>query len=267
MSIVPFATSHIESFLAAARSEGWITGRREMEFLLKSYPKGCFVSETDGRPAGFITATRYSNSAWIGNLLVLHGERGKGIGRELMKRVLNSLDLFGCRTLWLTASPEGAPLYRTLGFIEIDRVQRWRGRAGRVLSVAGAASADDMARIDSLGWGDNRRLIFDSLPEESTVFSGTYSFLVSSPFEDGRHIGPWGAGSVRGAADLLDAAIGGGGEIDTFLDLPESNSSAREILLSKGFSVTGGTLLMYRGMVPEYRPQYLYALASMGSYG
>lgn len=268
MKMVPFRTPYIEGFLTAARNERWITGRGEMEFLLKTYPEGCFVSEIEGRAAGFITATRYSRSAWIGNLLVLPEQRQKGVGRALMRRVLSSLDLIGCHTVWLTASSDGAHLYRTLGFSQIDRVQRWRGRVGGLLQKVRTTCPEEVAHIDSMGWGDSRRAIFYSLPEKSAVFSKKDSFLVRSSFEDCCHIGPWGAFSRKSAADLLDDAIGDGeGEVEAFLDVPESNFFAGEILLSKGFSVSGSTLLMYRGIVPEYCPEYVYSLASMGSYG
>jgi N-acetylglutamate synthase-like GNAT family acetyltransferase len=268
MKMVPFRAPHIEGFLTAARNERWITGRSELEFLLKTYPEGCFVSEIEGRAAGFITAIRYSRSAWIGNLLVLPEQRLKGAGKALMKRVLSSLDLIGCHTVWLTASSDGAHLYRTLGFSEIDKVQRWKGRSNRFLQRDRMTCPEEVAHIDSMGWGDSRRAIFYSMPEKSTVFSKKDSFLLCSSFEDACHIGPWGAVSRKSAADLLDDAIGDGkGEVEVFLDVPENNSFAGEILLSKGFSVSGSTLLMYRGIVPEYRPEYVYSLASMGSYG
>lgn len=268
MKIVPFGAAHIATFLKAARSEGWIAGRSELEFLRQSYPEGCLVAEIDGLAAGFITAIRYSRSAWIGNLLVLPEQRQTGIGRALMRRVLSSLDLLGCHTVWLTASADGAHLYRMLGFREIDRVQRWRGRGGWTVDGCAAACPDDMAPIDALGWGDSRREIFAALPEKSTVLRGTDSFLVFSPFADGCHLGPWGAGSGKAAAGLLDAAAGdGSGKIGAYLDVPASNSFAGKILLAKGFAVSGSTLLMYRGMTPEYRPEHVYALASMGSYG
>lgn len=268
MEIVPFNSAHFDSFLRSAKGEGWITGEWELAFLIKNYPDGCLVVFDAGQPTAFITAIRYADSAWIGNLLVLPEYRCRGIGRSLLEKVLASLDCSGCETVWLTASAAGAHLYRTLGFVQIDGVQRWKGSGSAAIGGAKPASTAAAATIDHLGWGDNRRAIFEAQPENCRCFSAQDGFLVQSSSADGRQLGPWGALTDETAAHLLEAAIGGdvtGGEI--FLDVPEKNQAAAKLLSARGFSVSGSTLLMYRGRVPEYRPKYIYSLASMGSYG
>lgn len=268
MEIMPFNNFHFAGFLNRAMQEGWITDQRELEFLLKSYPQGCLVFSFAGQPAGFITAIRYVKSAWIGNLLVLPAFRKRGIGRALIDKVLHGLDFSGCKTVWLTASADGAHLYRTLGFTEIDRVDRWRGATSLRLSVDSTLQTDSVAAVDAIGWGDHRPAIYESLQKSRAVFAGKDSFIAWSSSDDLRHIGPWGACSREAAADLLDAAIGHeGDEINTVLDVPAHNISAGEILRSKGFSVSGTTRLMYRGRTPDYRAEQVYALASLGSFG
>ena len=268
METLPFNRFHCESFLRGAEAEGWITDRREIDFLLAAYPEGCLVSLDNDRPAGFITAIRYAKSAWIGNLLVLPEYRCRGIGRGLMQKVLQSLDRSGCETVWLTASADGAHLYGTLGFMQIDTVQRWKGSCEAPFRGGRLAYTAVVAAIDCLGWGDCRRAIFESLPVNGSCYSAHDGFLVHSPCGDGQQIGPWGAVSRDAAAVLLDAALGSegsGGKI--FLDVPEKNCAAEELLSSRGFSVSGSTQLMYRGRTPEYRADHVYSLASMGSYG
>lgn len=268
METVQFNRSHGESFLCAAQTEGWITGRQEIEFLLSAYPEGCLVALSGGRPAGFITAIRYAKSAWIGNLLVLPEHRCRGIGRALMRQVLHGLDLSGCETVWLTASAEGAHLYLTLGFTQIDRVQRWRGFGTALGHGMNCFYSAAVAAVDGMGWGDNRRLIFEAFPENCSSVTAHDGFIVCTPGNEGLHIGPWGAVSRKAAADLLgDALVGDGTDGEIFLDAPESNHAAGELLSARGFSVAGSTLLMYRGREPRYNAEYVYSLASMGSYG
>lgn len=268
MEIVPFSTAHVDSFLSSAKEEGWITGERELAFLIRSYPDGCLVVFDAGQPTAFITAIRYADSAWIGNLLVLPEYRKRGIGRSLLEKVLASLDCSGCETVWLTASAAGAHLYRTLGFVPLDRVQRWKGFGSAATCGAKPASTAAAAIIDHLGWGDNRRAIFEALPVDCRCFSAQDGFLVLSASADGQQVGPWGALTKKAAAHLLEAAIGGEGPTgEIFLDVPVKNRVSAKLLSSRGFSVSGSTLLMYRGRVPEYRPKYIYSLASMGSYG
>lgn len=267
MEIASFDSSHSWSFLNSAKAEGWITDLREIEFLLAACPEGCLVSLDNGRPAGFITAIRYAKSAWIGNLLVLPEYRRLGVGRTLMQQVLDHLDRSGCETIWLTASADGAHLYRTLGFGQIDRVQRWRGFGAVPVHGTRCAYSTAVAIVDGMGWGDDRRLIFQTLPKNCCSVAAHDGFMVRTPGDDGMHIGPWGAISRQAAAAHLEAAMtdGIGGEV--FLDSPEKNRAAEGLLFSSGFRVTGSTLLMYRGREPEYRPDYIYSLASMGSYG
>ncbi len=268
METVLFSPSHAEPFLRAAQAEGWITGPGEINFFLQSHPEGCLASLSDGQLSGFITAIRYSRSAWIGNLLVLPEFRCQGIGRGLMQRALHALDHSGCETVWLTASADGAHLYRTLGFRQIDTVQRWRGSGATAIRGGDLGYTAAVATIDCMGWGDCRHRIFEALPEKSSSITADGGFLVYSPCADVQLIGPWGVLSGDSAAVLLDAALGGKGpEREILLDVPENNHAAGEILQSRGFRSSGNTLLMCRGKEPEYRPEYIYSLASMGSYG
>ena len=268
MELVPFRHAYIDAFLRSAVAEGWITDEWELDFLLKSYPEGCFVVLDAGQPTGFITAIKYAQSAWIGNLLVLPAFRRRGLGMALMEQVLRRLETSGTETVWLTASADGAGLYRTLGFSRIDRVLRWRGvGVGTVNSIRPVSSAAAVC-IDSLGWGDFRRLIFAAMPHAGSFFMTEDAFLIQTATDRGQHIGPWGAASPKAAAALLDAAMyGEGPSVELFLDSPETSHAAGEILSARGFTVCGSTLLMFKGSVPHYRPEYIYSLASMGSYG
>lgn len=268
MEIVPFNNSHIASFLNSARLERWITDLQELEFLLNTYANGCLAVLCKGQLAGFITAIRYVRSAWIGNLLVLPEYRNKGLGRALIEKVLQSLDNSGCETVWLTASADGIHLYETLGFMQIDTVQRWRGVISLRLPQERALHEDSLAAVDALGWGDRRQALYVSVQENRAVFEGKNSFLAWSASADCKHIGPWGAYSAEAAAQVLEAACAAdGAAINAVLDVPANNSHAGELLQRKGFAASGATQLMYRGKTPDYRAEHVYALASLGSFG
>ncbi|NVN99478.1 MAG: GNAT family N-acetyltransferase [Geobacteraceae bacterium] len=268
MEIVPFDRGHIADFLRHAAHEGWITTRSEIEFLLKSYPGGCLVCLKKGLAAGFITSIRYKRSAWIGNLLVRPAFRGQGIGRFLMESVLKCLDSAGCETVWLTASADGERLYLMLGFRQIDVVQRWKGAGGQFLSPGRIEYCENIRTIDSAGWGDERPHILDALAGGYSFFKAGNGFIVSSLTAGMQHIGPWGAACESAAAEMFDKIRSDSYKpSEAVLDVPAKNLSAGEMLLSRGFTISGSTLLMYRGKTPDYNPQYIYSFASMGSYG
>jgi ABC-type proline/glycine betaine transport system ATPase subunit len=80
-------------------------------------------------------------------------------------------------------------------------------------------------------------------------------------------IGPWGSSNPESAAKLLARMIPEGHGSPILLDVPAKNRDASKLLLKTGFTVQSSTTLMYRGEKPDYAPEYIYALASMGSMG
>jgi ribosomal protein S18 acetylase RimI-like enzyme len=268
MQLQPFSPESADLFLQYAALEGWITDRQELEFLCGAFPQGCLVGSVAGEPAAFVTALRYAASAWIGNLLVAPGYRRRGLGRTLMQTVLRELDRCGCDTVWLTASSDGDALYRSLGFVPIDEIHRWRAAGRLATPLPCAVDLEYAAVLDRMGWGDSRTLLFAGRQDCSGWLLRQDGFLRCLPVGNGQQLGPWGAASGRTAARLLESALertGSSGSI--FLDVPRRNQSAARLLREHGFTASGGTLLMYRGRQPDYRPELVFSLASMGSYG
>jgi hypothetical protein len=67
---------------------------------------------------------------------------------------------------------------------------------------------------------------------------------------------------------LLDAALHRiplGSKI--YLDSPASNRAALRMFNRRRLRIAGTTELMYAGLCPDYRPELLYGLATMGSCG
>lgn len=268
VTLKQFGREDEELFLQLAAAENWITDRNEFTFLRQHCPQGCLAATVGGETAAYITAIRYTNSAWIGNLIVAPHHRRKGLGRKLMQAVLRRLDADGCTTVWLTASSDGAALYRRLGFTSIDNIRRWRMCGRLQATLPAAVDLQYAAVLDSMGWGDQRTVLFSSSYSGSGWQLRDGGFLRCLQQEAGLQLGPWGATSDRVAGKLLAKTlqmVSGGGAI--FLDVPEKNLSAARLLQANGFTASGSTLLMYRGKPPEYRPEVVFALASMGSYG
>ena len=268
MDIDRFRHEDIDKFLALAASEGWVCDRWEFEFLLAQFPMGCLTASREGVLAGYVTSIRYDKSGWIGNLIVSKKCRGQGVGSALMERALDSLDKAGAETIWLTASKQGKPIYERLGFMVVDVINRWVGQGiWSVSSEPAASSRDALLAIDSAGWGDSRDSIIDAAVRRGRIFHAGGSFLVSQPCSDGIQLGPWG-GLYRRASTLLDDALLEAGKgVKVLMDVPIRNTEQTALLLGKGFSIRGSTLLMCRGTLPAYAPESIYALASMGSMG
>jgi len=96
---------------------GWRTPRTSDEHLNILHGSDLVVlaidPETD-RVVGFVTAlTDEVQAAFIPLLEVLPEFRGRGVGTELMHRLLAALDAIPC--VDLTCDPEAQPFYRRLG--------------------------------------------------------------------------------------------------------------------------------------------------------
>lgn len=264
----PFVRSDIDSFVALAKEEGWVTGEWELEFLLQSFPQGCRVRREDGRGVGYITSVRHGNSGWIGNLLVKSEARRRGIGFELMKDALAALQDCAVATVWLTASAKGAGLYRKLGFVSIDSINRWvgEGKGGAVPCDAMPCEPEAIRQVDRAGWGDRRDALLQTTCGRGRIFRGSCSFLCCQPWEDGTQLGPWGSLLESQAEPLLDLALSSvNGRV--FLDVPAGNLAAASLLARRGFSLRGSSTLMYLGARPHFEPKKVFGLASMGSMG
>jgi len=78
-----------------------------------SMPFGLYKN---GRQIGFArVVTDHATFAYLADVFVLPGERGRGLGRWLVQVVLDHPDLQGLRR-WLLGSRDAQGLYRKLGF-------------------------------------------------------------------------------------------------------------------------------------------------------
>lgn len=266
MRITSFTPNDFHPFLALARDEGWISTRRELAYLLEHSPEGCLVYHDEDNPVGFVTALCHNRSGWIGNLLVSHNVRGRGIGTALFRRALEVLQRSGATTIWLTASRAGRPIYEQCGFRSCDRIQRWE-RPGKEQGQApiGAEIMPGWFEIDLLGWGDARNELLAHAAHDGAVIGEEDGFLMLQRLGNGYQIGPFGALNSFVAEGLLDKALQATGRV--VIDTPAANQAATQLLASRGFAGMSEVELMYAGQSPAYRPEYIFGLASMGSMG
>jgi GNAT superfamily N-acetyltransferase len=93
-----------------------------------SLPFGLYAP--DGRQVGFARAiTDRATFCWIGDVFVLPGERGHGLGLWLMETVVAHPALQGLRR-WLLATRDAHELYRKIGFGELEEPGRFMVRSG-----------------------------------------------------------------------------------------------------------------------------------------
>ncbi len=264
---VLFRNDEISEFLSLAAEEGWISNAWELEFLRAVFPSGCLARRNKGISVAFLTSIKYEKSGWIGNLLVRKEWRGQGLGSALFQRALEVLEQLGTRTIWLTASEYGRPIYERHGFLAIDTVHRWQAN-GHILAGTPDSDYREILALDETGWGDRREELLRATINHGSSNLLPGGFLIRQRWGSTIQIGPWSSSNPRIAAQLLESGI----TVTTdgpriLLDVPAGNSEAAKLLYGTGFSRQSSTTLMYRGEKPAYAPERIYALASMGSMG
>jgi GNAT superfamily N-acetyltransferase len=274
MRIEPLHQDDITFFLKLAAEENWVAEAWELEFLLSSFGQGCYAARTDaGETTGVVTSLRHDRSAWIGNLIVSPAQRGKGIGEALFKTALEGLQNSGVDTVWLTASNAGMPLYQKFGFTRIDTIIRWSGSGRKRRDSQETEKLTDtldgeLADLDGKAWGDLRENLLSVTAERGTVIRQKSGFAVVQPGRDAWQLGPFSAPGYSSADALLKSAllaIPNGAPV--CLDMPAANRTACLLYARNRMRICGSNELMYAGGVPQYRPELIYGLATMGSCG
>lgn len=274
MTVVPFERHHIRVFLGLATTEGWVSDAWEFDYLLTSFPQGCWCACSDeGDPAAFVTSVLHASSGWIGNLIVDEQYRGKGLGRSLFSTAFESLRKAGAETVYLTASESGRPLYEQCGFRSIDTIIRWKGFGRRGFeghnSPPGSGKCPQViCDLDERAWGDRREKLMDAVSSRGEVVCSGEGFLVTQPVGAARQLGPFMAGSDAAAEFLFEETLRSVPSRDEIvIDAPAGNRSALRLYNRRNMRIIGRNELMYAGRRPCYRPEYIYGLATMGSCG
>lgn len=265
-----------EYFLRWATDEGWRVPSREIDLHRSTFQGNSFVLKDIETPVGFISATLHEKSGWIGNLIVSPDYRRKELGTLLFDHAVDVLKLKGAKTIWLTASSMGRPLYEKKGFEALDGIVRWVCTvpdfedSQATGSEKGASSeVDALLDGDAATWGESRRGLLQALAQGGTVFSYGETRALLQEGEDFMVMGPWVSKDLcprenRLLLTSVLAAAGKGKEI--VADLLES-SPVSQLLAAAGFSSQGRSDLMVLGSAEEVDLGSLVSLASLGSMG
>ena len=265
-----------EADVAAAQrlreQAGWNQSDDDWRRLLAWTPTGVWAAESDARVVGTTAVITYGRRiAWVGMVLVDVAHRRQGIGRALLMHALTYLDRLGVQTVALDSSPEGQPLYASLGFADAFELERWRGPhptvdlsarpAGEVRSLHDA----DLAAVtdyDARRFGTPRRHILGAfqaghpggcfLAERADIDCGIAGYALSRPGARAWHLGPLAADDPATGDRLARAAIasGAGDLSELVMDVVRPNGHAVGLARSLGLAPVRRFIRMTRGAPP-----------------
>jgi GNAT superfamily N-acetyltransferase len=246
-----FTAAHLDGALRLSREAGW-PHRREDWHLLHRLSRGV-VALAAGEVVGTAQATPFGDVAMANMIIVAARLRGRGLGRQLMTRAMAGVDVPEWR---LTATEDGVPLYKKLGFVATGRVLQHQGTprmAAEPDGVDWAAPGDleSVAALDRQATGADRGTLLVRLMIEgrlAVIRSGRVpvGYACLRRFGRGDLVGPVIAETAEMAQHLIGFLIaqtpGGFLRVDT-----TEAAGLAPWLVAQGLAPVGGGISMQRG--------------------
>jgi GNAT superfamily N-acetyltransferase len=212
--------------------------------------------------------------ATLGLVIVRKDQRGQGLGKRLMRQLLEPLRN---SSVLLHATADGRPLYEKLGFRVVGEIRQHQGHVqhapavqlagGEQLRPAGTADLAPLVELDARAAGMQRHAAVEQLLRlgEAAVLSRDgqpIGFAVRRPFGRGLAIGPVVADSQEGAKALIahwlqvSAAEPRSTAQGPFVRIDVHAGSGLEPWLDEHQLLpVGGATAMVRGAEPRRGPQ------------
>lgn len=263
-------SDNVEKATAIGAEVGWAGREARFEFFVRHPHCEAFAAEVDGGVVGVGFGTRNGSVGWIGLVCVSPSHQRQGIGTALTARIAERLEDLGCRTLALTATDLGRPIYESLGF--------WTETFYHGLSGPGLEPAEPHPGVRRMEPTDitavcdlDLRLTGEDRSHLLRAF-GPAGWLATGG--DGRPRGyhlrvPWGGGPI--VAEDFEAATTlvrfvrtlAGPDESVNLWLAAENEGGRDHMRSIGFDEDRRLPRMVRGEPPSWRPESLWGVFSL----
>lgn len=236
--------------------------------------RGWVACDDDGTRLGTATWWAYGPALGSVGLVLVDGRhQGKGIGRQLMNKIIDDA---GARTLQLVATKAGHKLYLDCGFRDVGGIEQHQGVA--VLGDRGslpndttlrAVTRDDLpalTELDSAAFGGPRPALIDSVLASGRGVVAerggrAIGFALIRRAGRGMLIGPLVAGDETLAIALTDQLLR---EQDGFtrIDVPTDAKQLAAWLEAAGLANVDEVTSMARGKVAESTGMRTYGLVS-----
>ncbi|MGO4851812.1 GNAT family N-acetyltransferase [Phaeovulum sp. W22_SRMD_FR3] len=264
VTLVPMTPAHLDGALALSQAAGWPHRREDWANFL-GISQG-IVALCAGEVVGTGMCSIFDGRARLSLIIVSEKMRSRGLGRRIMTALIA---LGGDLPMSLTATEDGFPLYRKLGFETATTVSQYQGiaRAGTEL-LAGAgirrAGEADMAALldmDRKATGAGRAPLLQALAARGKMWIADKGFACLVPFGRGLVLGPLAAADLDTAQALLAQVVADCDGMFLRVDTDPAQGLV-PMLTARGLMPVGDGTVMHRSAAPVPEGMTAFALAS-----
>jgi GNAT superfamily N-acetyltransferase len=255
-----------------ASGEGWNPGIHDAEIFYETDPKGFFIAEVAGKPAGCASAVAYDDFfGFLGFFVVKPEFREKGIGMKLTQKCLEYL---GDRNIGLDGVVENEKKYqKVMKFHSYYSNLRFEGKGGgKFPDVAVQISVvpfENLLKYDRKMFPAPRKSFLEKWIKQpdSHAFAALEEgklkgYGVIRKCWQGYKIGPLFADNQKIAENIFLALRASVPDEAVYLDVPEPNRKAVELAEKYGMEVMFKTIRMYSKEKPDIKLEKVYGVTS-----
>lgn len=267
----------VDMALEWAAAEGWNPGLYDADCFHTADPDGFLIGTVNGEPVATISAVKYGDSfGFIGFYIVRPEYRAKGYGIEIWRSALAYL---GDRTVGLDGVVSQQENYRKSGFTLAHRNIRYCGTGGgegahlicSEIVNRSTIPSEQIYSYDKLFFPDSRTEFMRcwlGQPQSTALgiigdHGRVAGYGVVRSCRSGYKIAPLFCDSPQVAEELflaLRAHTPEGASI--FLDVPEVNSAALNLVTKYNMRAEFETARMYRGDFPKLPLDRIFGVTS-----
>lgn len=256
-----------------AAEEGWNPGLHDAECFFAADPNGFFLAEREGRPVGCLSAVAYDDGFGFAGFYIVKPEaRGRGVGRQLVRKATAYM---GRRVIGNDAVVAQQEAYKKYGFQMAYRNIRYTGTASSPKAIfpeivdLRTLSFDQVAVYDRGMFPSNRLAFLKCWIHQPDGAASGYvekgrlsGYGVIRKCRQGYKIGPLFADDEEKAEKLFLALIGFAAGEPFFLDIPEPNIAAGELVCRHRMQKVFETARMYSGEAPALPLEKIFGVTS-----
>ncbi len=277
LHIRAMSRSEFDILVSWAADEGWNPGRYDADIFWNTDPDGFIAAEMDGELIGGGSIVSYQgNFGFMGFFIIKPEYRGQGLGRKLWfarRRKLESR-LSSSACIAMDGVFDMQAFYSKGGFKFSHREIRFEG-TGKATPLPDSVTPLSQIPFESVFHYDTAHF-----PTERSAFLKAWiaqpeslalgimdgeqlaGYGVIRRCQNGFKIGPLFADNAEFATDLFNALSSHADGEAFFIDVPEINDSAMQLVKSRGLKEVFGCARMYFGNKPVLADDHIYGITT-----